>query len=190
MCGFAVYNVEMVNTDTPFLYTIKKSSRAKSLRITVKRGGEVVVTAPRFFSTERAEGFVAQKMEWIKNKLQYFNTLGPIPAYRLHNNKKDFQRYKKQAFDLACERLTHWNQFYNYKYNKVFIKNSMSRWGSCSKKGNLNFSYKIALLPPELADYVIVHELCHLGQFNHSKAFWELVGRSIPDYQVLRKRLR
>ena len=87
-------------------------------------------------------------------------------------------------------RLTHWNQFYGFTFGRVTIKNHKSRWGSCSKKGNLNFNYKIALLPSELADYIIVHELCHLGEFNHSSRFWALVAKAIPNHRVLRARLR
>jgi predicted metal-dependent hydrolase len=75
-------------------------------------------------------------------------------------------------------------------YKKVFIKNSRSRWGSCSERGNLNFNYRIALLPPELADYVVVHELCHLVHFNHSPAFWAEVSKLIPEWKSARKRLK
>lgn len=91
---------------------------------------------------------------------------------------------------LAHARLAHFNEAYGFALGRVAIKNHKSRWGSCSKKGNLNFNYKIALLPPELADYVIVHELCHLGEFNHSPRFWALVARTVPDHRALRARLR
>lgn len=63
-------------------------------------------------------------------------------------------------------------------------------WGSCSKKGNLNFNWRLIQLPPELADYVIVHELCHLKELNHSQRFWDLVGQAIPDYKERRQALR
>jgi predicted metal-dependent hydrolase len=89
---------------------------------------------------------------------------------------------------LVHQKLEAWNKFYDLKYNKVAIRNQRSRWGSCSKKGNLNFNYRILRLPPELQDYIIVHELCHLAQFDHSKAFWALVAKTIPDY-VARRRL-
>jgi hypothetical protein len=64
------------------------------------------------------------------------------------------------------------------------------RWGSCSKKGNLNFNYKIALLPQRHSDYVIVHELCHLREFNHSKKFWDLVEQAVPNHRALRTELK
>ncbi|MEK9157265.1 MAG: M48 family metallopeptidase, partial [Patescibacteria group bacterium] len=91
---------------------------------------------------------------------------------------------------IAAERLQHFNQQYGFTIGKVAIKNQTTRWGSCSKKGNLNFNYKVAILPPELQDYLVVHELCHLGEFNHSKAFWQLVAKTIPNHVELRKRLR
>src|SRR4051812_2511641 len=86
-----------------------------------------------------------------------------------------YLEHKPAALDLVNARLAYFNAFYNYKYNKVTIKNQFSRWGSCSRKGNLNFNYRIVLLPPELADYIVVHELCHLGEFNHGQKFWDLV---------------
>jgi predicted metal-dependent hydrolase len=99
-------------------------------------------------------------------------------------------QYKETARALVHERLEYFNQFYHFIYNDVRIKSHVTRWGSCSSKGNLNFNYKIALLPPELADYIIVHELCHLGEFNHSQKFWDLVGQQIPNYLELRAKLK
>ncbi len=104
--------------------------------------------------------------------------------------KRHFDKYKKEARVLVMDRLTFFNAHYNFVYKKVFIKNQKTRWGSCSQRGNLNFNYKIALLPVNLADYLIVHELCHLKEFNHGRQFWSLVGEKIPDYKKLRKELR
>jgi predicted metal-dependent hydrolase len=109
---------------------------------------------------------------------------------RKKKNNSTYLTHKSQALYLAKVRLEHFNQFYNFKYNKVTIRNQISRWGSCSKRGNLNFNYRIALLPEELRDYIIVHELCHLGEFNHSKNFWALVEKTIPNWSELRKKLK
>ena len=97
---------------------------------------------------------------------------------------------KVAAQRLVFDRLTYFNNFYNFKYSRVSIKNQATRWGSCSRQGNLNFNYKIVLLPPDLADYIIVHELCHLGQLNHGPKFWQLVNLTVPDYKLRRHRLR
>jgi len=99
-------------------------------------------------------------------------------------------QYKEAARELAKSRIAYYNELYHFAVSRISIKNTKSRWGSCSKKGNLNFSYKIVLLPLELADYVIVHELCHLGEFNHSRRFWALVAKALPNHVALRKRFK
>ncbi len=104
--------------------------------------------------------------------------------------RSEYLKYKETARELVHARLAHFNQFYNFEYNKVFIKNTKTKWGSCSSKKNLNFSYKIALIEPELQDYLIVHELCHLAEMNHGKGFWDLVAQQIPDPVALHKKLR
>ena len=97
---------------------------------------------------------------------------------------------REQASRLVESRIKYFNDFYNFKINRITIKNQKTRWGSCSSKGNLNFNYKIIYLKPALADYLIVHELCHLGELNHSKRFWALVSQTIPDYVSINKELR
>lgn len=109
----------------------------------------------------------------------------------LKGRTKEYQAHKEKARDLVIARLAHFNAHpaYGFTYGRISIKNTKSRWGSCSKKGNLNFSYKLALIAPDLADYVIVHELCHIGEFNHSRAFWDLVAKAMPDWMERRKRM-
>ena len=101
-----------------------------------------------------------------------------------------FNMHKEYARACIMRRLVHWHTIYGYTYGRVAIRNQSSRWGSCSRKGNLNFNYRIAFLSPELMDYVIVHELCHLKEFNHSQNFWDLVGQEIPEYKKIRNSLR
>lgn len=103
---------------------------------------------------------------------------------------KKYLELKETARVLVHSRLDHFNLHYKFKYGRVSIRNQKSRWGSCSSKGNLNFNYKIVLLPPHLGDYIIVHELCHRGQFNHSQKFWSLVGEILPDYKKLQRELK
>jgi len=97
--------------------------------------------------------------------------------------KAQYAEHKEAARTLVHERLTHYNQYYRYQYNRVAIRNTRSRWGSCSSQKNLNFNYRILFLSPELQDYLIVHELCHLQEMNHAPQFWALVAQQIPDYQ-------
>lgn len=106
------------------------------------------------------------------------------------SSRKSYLENKEQARELVKARVEFFNQSYRFNYNKIFIKNTRSRWGSCSTKRNLNFNYRVVFLPPLLADYIIVHELCHLGEFNHSVKFWNLVARAVPDYRALRAKLK
>ena len=105
-------------------------------------------------------------------------------------SKNDFAQYKAASLVLVNTRIEHFNAVYNFKFNYVRIKNATSRWGSCSSKGNLNFNYRVAFLPEKLLDYVVVHELCHLGEFNHSPKFWNLVAKTVPNYMEIRAELK
>src|SRR3989338_11382557 len=104
--------------------------------------------------------------------------------------KRAYRTYKEFTRALVKSRLAHYNAVYGFAIKRIAIKNTKSRWGSCSKKGNLNFNYRLALLPTDMADYVIVHELCHLGEFNHSPQFWELVARAIPEYKIIKAKFK
>ena len=100
-----------------------------------------------------------------------------------------YLKHKETARTLVHRKLEEFNRHYGFTYQHVTIRDQQSRWGSCSKKGNLNFNYRIVLLPEDLADAIIVHELCHLSEFNHSTRFWERVRETIPDVEARRKRL-
>lgn len=103
---------------------------------------------------------------------------------------KHYRAHKEAARSLTLARLAHFNQHYGLHYNRVAIRNQRRCWGSCSSLKNLNFNYKILFLPPELQDYIIVHELCHLKEMNHGPNFWALVEETIPDYRARRAALR
>lgn len=167
-------------------YTLKLSKKAKRLRLAIYCDGAVVLTAPHSASQNFINQFVTKNTEWILRKLEGFKPFTP----RILLGRKDFKKYKAEALVLAQNRISYFNQLYGFKFNKINIRNQKTRWGSCSKKGNLNFNYKIALLSPAQADYIIVHELCHLGEFNHSRNFWNLVAKTIPNYLDIRKELK
>jgi predicted metal-dependent hydrolase len=105
-------------------------------------------------------------------------------------SRKEYLKNKERVRGLVGEKLKYYNKFYNLSWQKVSIRNQKKRWGSCSRKGNLNFNYKIIFLPPRFADYIIVHELCHLKEFNHSKNFWRLVSKIFPDYREIIRELK
>lgn len=165
---------------------IKKSAR-RTLVIQVTQSGEVVVRAPRLMPDFLVNRFVNKKREWI---LKSVKKVSKIPKKSFPNSKKDYLEKKKKVNLLIKNRLTYFNKFYNFKFNGVSIKNQSTRWGSCSSKGNLNFNYKIIYLTPEQQDYIVVHELCHLEQMNHSKNFWNLVEKTLPNFRNVKKQIK
>ncbi|MFH0854586.1 MAG: SprT family zinc-dependent metalloprotease [bacterium] len=165
-------------------YFLKKSKKAKNIRLAMHCDAKIVVTLPKTMSENFASDFILDKASWIFKKLDFFKEKKYLEV------KGNYKDNKRKVEDFARTRLAHYNQFYNFKYNKILAKNHKYRWGSCSTRGNLNFNYRILFLPSELADYIIVHELCHLQEMNHSKRFWNLVGKTSPDYRKLVKELR
>ncbi len=161
-------------------YTLKVSKSARRVRLAVYCDGKFVVTAPRHADLNIVEKFIIQKSKWILDKIDSFRSFSNL--FKSENSKNEYIKYKNDAHVLVEKKIEKFNKIYKFKFNKINIKNQKTRWGSCSKKGNLNFNYKIVLLPEKLADYIVVHELCHLGQFNHSNKFWNLVAKAIPDY--------
>ncbi len=168
------------------IYSLKRSRRARRLRIAVYFDSRVVVTAPLFLSENMIERFVSDKQAWIVRRLLQF-AQRPRQVLQFIGT---YQDHKADALRLAESKVAEWNAVYNFLFNAIQIRNQKTRWGSCSKKGNLNFNYKIKFLPSRLADYLVVHEICHLKEFNHSKKFWNLVAQALPDYKNLRAEFR
>lgn len=101
-----------------------------------------------------------------------------------------YRERKEEARALVHSRLSYWTTVFPFEYGQVRIKNQRRAWGSCSSKKNLNFNWRLVLLPRDLADYVIVHELCHTIHLNHSAAFWNLLKSYLPNGALLRMHLR
>jgi predicted metal-dependent hydrolase len=156
--------------------------------MTIKAGGEILISGPKWASISTIEDWMRSKASWILQKVDELQNIQPKPSKQ--ESRKEYENYKTIALKIAKEKVSQFNKIYQFAFNRISIRNQTTRWGSCSKKGNLNFNYKIALLPDECADYLVVHELCHLQQFNHSPAFWELIAKTIPNYKHIRKALR
>lgn len=168
------------------MYTLRRSNRSRNLRLTVNCEGNLIVSAPVHTDISSIESFILKKSAWITDKINYFKSF----TIKIKTTKKDYSVHKEKALALAQAKIEYYNKTYNFSYKNITVRNQKTRWGSCSRKGNINFNYKIALIPEHLADYIIVHELCHLGQFNHSKAFWNLVSKTIPEYKKYRLELK
>jgi len=119
----------------------------------------------------------------MKKQIKLYNIL-------FRNNKNNYLKHKEEASKLISERIDYYNNIYQFDFNRISIRNQRTRWGSCSSKKNLNFNYRLLFLPKRISDYIIVHELCHLKELNHSRRFWNLVAEVIPDYLDIRKELR
>jgi len=112
------------------------------------------------------------------------------PRRATAKSKAEFTTLAPAARALVHARLGYFNSYYGFTYKKVFIRNTRTRWGTCSALGNLSFNYRIVRLPPDLQDYIVGHELCHLAHLNHSKEFWNLVARALPNWKSLRRELK
>lgn len=169
-------------------YTLKRRRGARSVRLAIYASGAFVVTAPKWYPAYVINKFLEEKAGWIYNKLK--NVDFEELDLKKKAEKRNYKTQKESARVIIQERLEFFNQYYNFEYSRVSIKNQKSCWGSASRKGNLNFNYKVANLPEDLRDYIIVHELCHLKELNHSNNFWKLVKEVVPDYKILRKNLK
>jgi len=166
----------------------RRSNRAKRISLAVHPGGRAVLTIPPRASQQLVEGFLYQHKNWLKQQIIKASKIDdgiPLPAGR-----KDYLRNKEKArrFILTC--LEKHNQNYRLRFCRVSVKNLYASWGSCSSKKNLNFNYKLIHLPTHLAEYIVVHELCHLKEMNHSARFWDLVSKAVPNHKRFRKELR
>lgn len=169
-------------------FLLVTSRRARRLRVVIKPGGEMIVTKPAFLDEAAVERFLRRKSHWIIDKIDYLRDFQESPLSKA--GKQEYLKHKEAAMKLAEEKVRKLNGFYGFRVNRIVVRNQKTRWGSCSKNGNLSFNFRIALLPEYMVDYIVVHELCHLGQMNHSQKFWDLVSKTVPNYFAIRKELK
>jgi len=189
---FFCYNEEMKKEitfkDSKITYTLKRSKKARRMRLVVYCDGSVVVTMPHRFKETAAEQFIQEKARWLFSKITLFKQFEGKSFAKYSYD--DYIKYKRDAMTIIEKKVEYFVGKYGYLYNKISIKNQKTCWGSCSKKANLNFNYKILFLPENIQDYIIAHEICHLKELNHSKKFWKLVFDIFPEYQEGRKQLK
>lgn len=165
------YNVEVRRT------------KRKSAAIKITADMQIVVFVPVYVSDNEIERLVISKSKWIdEHMLKVQSTIDE----RSKLEKITFEQIKEladQAVEYIPKRVKYYAEKENFVYNKITIKNLVSRWGSCSTKGNLNFNCLLMLTPDYVIDYIVVHELCHLREMNHSEKFWAEVEKIMPDYQ-------
>lgn len=180
--------VEQKPTANEIKYEVRVNRRAKRLRLTVYPDRRVVVTSPRPHTEGYIDKFIREKEDWIRKQLAFFDKAQPTG--RTIDEKKSFAAYKEAALRLVERKIKHFNKYYGFDFSGLRITNSKSQWGSCSTQGVLSFNYRIVFIAEKLADYLIVHEICHLKEFNHSPRFWNLVAETIPDFKEAKKELK
>lgn len=171
--------------------TLVKSNR-RSVGITIKPGGEIIIHAPRLMPNHIVMSYVQEKSSWIIKAYEKQSKIQPAPSMeeKSHQTLALEKRYRDAAKDYIPKRVEYYHQFTGGHYDKITIRDQKTRWGSCSSTGTLSFSFRLMLAPPRVLDYVVVHELCHLTHMNHSKEFWNMVENILPDYKEHRKWLK
>ena len=164
-------------------YRVIRSAR-RTLAIQITGDGQVLVRSPYFVSDSRIADFVKSKETWIAKHRQK----DTVHAPRL--TEAQLQTLTDRAAEEISDRVAYYAPLLGVTYGRITIRHQKTRWGSCSAKGNLNFNCLLMLAPQQVVDYVVVHELCHRKEMNHSPAFWALVAGFCPDYRQCRKWLK
>ncbi len=173
-----IKNIEIIKTER------------KSIAIEIKSDLRVIIRAPKGMSNRMINTFIAEKSDWIAEHLEIVKARiaseKGLPAFSPQEIKSMTAKAKK----IIPERTEYFAKIMGTEYNRITIRHQSSRWGSCSSKNNLNFNCLLVLCPDEVRDYVIIHELCHLKEMNHSPKFWAQVARYCADYEVQKAWLR
>lgn len=167
-------------------YTVIRSRR-KTIALQVGQDGQVTVRAPYRVSRTQIDAFVERNRSWIEKKLDEL-------AFLKENRRVITEQERAEGLEAAKQyipqRVAYYASRMGVSYGRISIREQKTRWGSCSSKGNLNFNWKLMLMPEEVLDYVVVHELAHRKEMNHSPRFWAVVEAELPDYRQLRLRLK
>ena len=167
-------------------------SNRKTVAIQVNSDLSITVRAPHFASEKDIEKILMKKEAWISKHIEEIKTRKK--RFESESTDKFTPEKIKLLADKALEvipmRVEYFANIMGVTYGNITIRNQKTRWGSCSVRGNINYNWKLVLLPVELADYVVVHELAHRTEMNHSKDFWKVVERELPDYRQRRRRLK
>ncbi len=171
----------------PFSYDIVYSRR-KSIAIQITREGNVKVRAPYDCPRSDIDSFITEKQQWILTHLEAARKAAATPHREFSDAER--RRYIELARDIFTRKTEWYARIMGVTYGRISIREQKTRWGSCSSKGNLNFNWRLIFAPPEVLDYVVVHELAHRKEMNHSKAFYAIVESVMPDYRKWKQWLK
>ncbi|MBQ0059805.1 MAG: M48 family metallopeptidase, partial [Lachnospiraceae bacterium] len=167
-------------------------SDRRTLAIQINADGEIIVRAPKRMPMKQIMAFVNERSDWIDTHVIKMKAKRAV-ARRDGQDKlteEECKELAKKARAVLSQKTAYYAQLIGVTYGRIAIRCQKTRWGSCSGAGNLNFNYLLMLAPEEVQDYVVVHELCHRLEMNHSKAFWNQVAKVLPDYKERRKWLK
>lgn len=166
-------------------YTVIRSRR-KTMCLQVKEDGRTVVRVPLRMPERQIKDFVRRHEKWIRQKQEAMQKRSTRPEITQQERTEGIEAAKQ----YIPQRVAYFAQRMGVTYGRITIREQKTRWGSCSGKGNLNFNWKLMRMPPEALDYVVVHELAHRREMNHSARFWAIVEKELPDYRERRRMLR
>lgn len=176
-------NIELQKENQTLVLSVVRSAR-KTIGLQVCENGDAVLRIPNQLSADALQKFLDSEHAWIWKKVKQMQMrmeqrqeTGAVPVGEL--SRDELEKIKKKIES----RVNAYKKVMGMTIGWITIRNQKTRWGSCSSKGNLNFNCLLMLAPPEVLDYVVVHELCHRKQMNHSKAFWAEVEKVFPDYK-------
>jgi predicted metal-dependent hydrolase len=178
----------IIHAGKPLPYVLRRSPRARRVSVTVGRDGGITLVLPERMPERLGVRFLESRADWV------VATAARMARFRDHvflpRDRKDYLKHRERARRFVHAHLAKHRPTYGISHGRVAIKALTRNWGSCSMGNNLNFNYKIIHLPERCAEYVVVHELCHLIEFNHSPRFWALVAKAIPDHKAVRAEMR
>ena len=157
-------------------------SKRKTVSLEIKPDGGLVVRAPFYVSDRKIEEFLNEKSVWIEKKFNLISEAKRNAAETEKLTDEEIRELAKRAVEYLPKRVEYYARLIGVDYGRITVRKQKTRWGSCSSKGNLNFNCLLMLTPPEVIDSVVVHELCHRKEMNHSKRFYDEILRVYPDY--------
>lgn len=169
--------------------TVIRSDR-RSISLEITPAGEVLVRAPRRMPEAEIRKFVQEKSSWLTKHLAKREADKAALETEGFFTEEEIKRLCKLAKQIIPEKVAYYARLMGVTYGRIAIRKQKTKWGSCSQDGNLNFNCLLMMAPPEVLDYVVVHELCHRLEMNHSARFWAKVEHVMPNYRVPRKWLK
>jgi predicted metal-dependent hydrolase len=165
-------------------------SNRKTLSLEIKKDLRVIVRAPITTPHRRIEEFLKEKSGWLEKNLKLMKERLEKRNLMPSLTEEDIKKAKKLAKKIIPKKVSEFAKIIGVTFGGVSIRLQKTKWGSCTQKGNLNFNCLLVFCPEEVLNYVIIHELCHIKQLNHSKAFWAEVEKHCKNYKELQKWLK